>query len=91
MISKVAELAMIASTQDFGPVCNPRPAEWFACEERYVSDGGGVLGEVGVDLVELGVDVLDGAGEVDVGAVGEGLDVPGQFFDAVAWDGGVEG
>jgi len=60
-------------------------------DHGHVLDRVVVAGEVGVDFGELGVDVLDGAGDVDVGAVVEGLDVPGDFLDGVAWDGGIEG
>jgi len=48
-------------------------------------------GEVGVDLGQLVVDVLDGTGEVDHGPVGEGFDFPGERHDGVARDGRVNG
>ncbi len=47
------------------------------------------VGKVRVDLVQLVVDLLDGAGDVDHGAIAEGLDVPGEILDTVARKGGL--
>lgn len=52
---------------------------------------GGVAAKIGVDLVQLVVDLLDGAGEVVGRSVGEGVDFPGENLDGVARDGRLEG
>lgn len=45
-----------------------------------------VLDHVGVDLVELAVDVLDGTGDVDECAIAKGVDRPDNVDDCKARD-----
>lgn len=65
--------------------------------KKLVGRGGSVVessdvvaGKVRVDLGQLDVDLLDGAGDVDRGSVGEGLDFPGDILNTVAWNGSLE-
>jgi len=47
-----------------------------------------VAGVVRVDLEQLAVDVLDSAGDVDFGSVGESLDLPDEVLNTVTGNGG---